>query len=42
MVKTLLASPGGGQESEMYQFASVVAAVQVMENARMRRQLADR
>jgi uncharacterized protein (DUF305 family) len=42
MVKTLFASPGGGQQSEMYQFASDVEADQEMEIARMRRLLADR
>ncbi len=42
MVKTLFGSPGGGQQSEMYQFASDVEADQEMEIARMRRMLADR
>ena len=42
MVKTLFGSQGGGQQSEMYQFAADVEADQEMEIARMRRLLGDR
>jgi uncharacterized protein (DUF305 family) len=36
MVKELFATPGGGQEAEMFDFASDVEADQAMEIARMR------
>jgi uncharacterized protein (DUF305 family) len=36
MVKDLFAAPGGGQEAEMFDFASDVEADQAMEIARMR------
>ena len=39
MVSELFASPAGGQESEVFQFASGVAADQPIEIARMRRML---
>lgn len=39
MVKQLFASPGGGQEPEMFDFASDVEADQAMEIARMRAML---
>jgi uncharacterized protein (DUF305 family) len=42
MVADLFASQGGGQQSEIYSFASDVEADQQMEIARMRRMLADR
>jgi uncharacterized protein (DUF305 family) len=42
MVAELFGSQGGGQQSEIYSFASDVEADQQMEIARMRRMLADR
>lgn len=39
MVEDLFASPGAGQESEIYQFASHVAGGQKIEITRMRRML---
>ena len=39
MVKTLFASPGAGQESEMYRFASDVDTDQRMDIARMQSML---
>lgn len=42
MVAELFGSHGGGQQSEIYSFASDVEADQQMEIARMRRMLADR
>lgn len=40
MVNALFASPGGGQESGVFQFATGVASDQPIEIARMRRMLA--
>ena len=42
MVAELFASPGGGQQSEIFSFAADVDADQQMEIARMRRMLVDR
>jgi len=41
MVRELFASPAGGQEAEIFQFASDVDADQQMEITRMRRMLAE-